>query len=158
MSDDDLSAFEDIDTKEIDMNETIYIRDIETRVFQSITIKCLSSIEGIALLEGTIIDNLLGREGVERIKGIYVEQDPKNMSVSIKVELSIFYGISLPEKSEEIQEKIVKEITRLTGLHVTSVHVVFKNMLIEPPKKGEEINKSEKEVSIDKEMEDMINL
>ena len=69
LSDDDLDNFDDIDTKEIDVPETIYIRDIETRVFQSITIKCLSSIEGIALLEGTLMDNLLGREGLERIKG-----------------------------------------------------------------------------------------
>ena len=131
---DDLDSFDDIDTKEIDIPETIYIRDIETRVFQSITIKCLSGIDGIALLEGTLMDNLLGREGLERIKGIYVEQDAKNRAVSIKVELNIYYGISLPEKSEEIQEKIVSEVTKLTGLHVTSVHVVFKNLLLERPK------------------------
>jgi uncharacterized alkaline shock family protein YloU len=132
--DDDSDPFDDIDTKEMDIPETIYIRDIETRVFQSITIKCLSSIDGIALLEGTLMDNLLGREGLERIKGIYVEQDVKNRSVSIKIELNIYYGISLPEKSEEIQEKIVREISTLTGLHVSSVHVVFKNLLLERPK------------------------
>ncbi len=152
-----LNDFEDIDTKEMDIPETIYIRDIETRVFQSITIKCLSSIEGIALLEGTLMDNLLGREGLERIKGIYVEQDAKNMSVSIKVELNVYYGISLPKKSEEIQEKIVREITRLSGLHVSSVHVVFKNLLLERPKmeekKGENYSSAP---NLDEEMEEFI--
>lgn len=157
MNDDDLDNFDDIDTKEIDVPETIYIRDIETRVFQSITIKCLSSIEGIALLEGTLMDNLLGREGLERIKGIYVEQDPKNQSVSIKVELNVYYGISLPEKSAEIQDVIVSEITRLTGLYVSSVHVVFKNLLLEKPKLQQERREEEMEDSeLDEEMEEFI--
>ena len=150
---DETEAFEDIDTKEIDAPETIYIRDIETRVFQSITIKCLSSIDGIALLEGTLMDNLLGREGLERVKGIYVEQDVKNRAVSIKVELNIYYGISLPEKSEEIQGKIVGEVTKLTGLHVSSVHVVFKNLLLDRPKL-QECLKDE----MDEEMEEFITL
>jgi uncharacterized alkaline shock family protein YloU len=157
MSDEDLDNFEDIDTKEIDIPETIYIRDIETRVFQSITIKCLSGIEGIALLEGTLMDNLLGREGLERIKGIYVEQDPKNRSVSIKVELNVYYGISLPEKSAEIQDKIVSEITRLTGLYVSSVHVVFKNLLLEKPRLEDQVQEDEVESpSLEEEMEELI--
>ncbi len=140
---DGLDNFDDIDTKEMDIPETIYIRDIETRVFQAITIKCLSGIDGIALLEGTLIDNILGREGLERIKGIYVEQDAKNRTVSIKVELNVYYDVSLPEKSEEIQAKIVREVTRLTGLHVRSVHVVFKNLLLVRPKlQDAESNKS----------------
>lgn len=124
-----IDQFDDIDTKEIDLPDTIYIRDIESRVFQAITVKCLSSIEGVALLEGNIIDHLLGREGVERIKGIQVEQDLKNHAVNIKIELNVAFGICLPEKAEEIQTKVVKEITHLTGLHVASVHVVFKNLL-----------------------------
>ena len=157
MSDEELDNFEDIDTKEIDIPETIYIRDIETRVFQSITIKCLSGIEGIALLEGTLMDNLLGREGLERIKGIYVEQDPKNRSVSIKVELNVYYGISLPEKSAEIQDRIVSEITRLTGLYVSSVHVVFKNLMLEKPRLEDQAQEDELESpSLEEEMEEFI--
>lgn len=124
-----LDQFDDIDTKEIDLPETVFIRDIESRVFQAITIKCLAEIEGISLLEGNIFDNLLGREGLERIKGIHVEQDSKNHSVNIKVELNVAFGVALPDKAEEIQSKLVKEVVRLTGLHVASVHVVFKNLL-----------------------------
>ena len=154
---DDLDSFEDIDTKEMDIPETIYIRDIETRVFQSITIKCLSSIDGVSLIGGTLMDNLLGREGLERIKGIYVEQDVKNRSVSIKVELNVYYGVSLPEKSEEIQEKIVIEITKLTGLHVSAVHVVFKNLLLERPSLEDNLSQEgSDEPSLEEEMEEFI--
>lgn len=154
---DDLDSFEDIDTKEMDIPETIYIRDIETRVFQSIAIKCLSIIDGVALIGGTLMDNLLGREGLERIKGIYVEQDVKNRSVSIKVELNVYYGVSLPEKSEEIQEKIVSEITKLTGLHVSAVHVVFKNLLLERPSlEDRQTQEDSDEPFLEDEMEEFI--
>ena len=138
-----MSQFTDIDDKEIKLPDTIYVRDIESRVFQAIAIKCLSKIEGITLLEGTyLIDNLLGREGVDRFKGVYVEQDSKNHSVNIKVELNIIYGTSIPDKAEEIQTKIVERITALTGLHVASVHIIFKNM-IEYAEKQALLTKSE---------------
>lgn len=127
-----LNQFDEIDAKEIDIPETVFIRDVESRVFQAITVKCLAGIEGISLLEGTLFDNLLGREGIERIKGIYVEQDSKNHSVNIKTELNVAYGISIPEKAEEIQNKLVQDISLYTGLHVASVHVVFKNLILDP--------------------------
>ena len=117
-----------MDTKEIELPETTFIRDIESRVFQAITLQCLAKIEGISLLENNIFDSLLGRE-LDRIKGIHVEQDQKKHSVYIRVEINIEYGISIPEKAEEIQSKIVEEVSALTGLHVACVHVIFKNLI-----------------------------
>lgn len=119
-----------VDTKEFELPETLFVRDIENRVFQGIVLQCLSRIEGITLIEGNFIDSLLGRSGLEgNIKGISAEQDSKSQSVSIKVEVNICYGFSIPEKAEEIQSKITEDITRMTGLHVSCVHVVFKNVL-----------------------------
>lgn len=118
-----------VDTKEFDFPETLYVRDIENRVFQGIVLQCLSDIDGISLVEGNFIDKLLDRPSTENVKGITAEQDNKNQSVNIKIEINIGYGISIPEKAEEIQSKVSEEITRLTGLHVSSVHVVFKNII-----------------------------
>jgi uncharacterized alkaline shock family protein YloU len=117
-----------VDTKEFELPETVFIRDIENKVFQSIVLQCLAQIEGISLVEGNFIDHLLGRSS-EGVKGIYSEQDDKNQAINIKVEVNILYGISIPEKAEEIQTKIAEIITKLTGLHVSSVHVVFKNVI-----------------------------
>lgn len=128
--------FKQIDTKELEFVDTVFIRDIETRVFQAIVIKCLAKVEGIALLEANLLNNLLGREGNERIKGIHVEQDQKNHSVSIKIEVNVAHGVSLPSKSEEIQTKILADISQLTGLHVSCVHVVFKALIHDEPHVG----------------------
>ena len=121
--------YEKLDAKELNLPETVFVRDIETRVFQAICLQTLAKIEGIGLLEGNIIDSLLGRE-VERVKGIHVEQDQKKHSVGIRVEINIAYGISIPEKAEEVQNKLTEEITRWTGLHVATVHIIFKNLLL----------------------------
>lgn len=119
-----------VDTKEFELPETVFIRDIEDKVFESIVLQCLAKMDGIELSEGNYIDHLFRRSS-EGITGIHAEQDEKNQSVHIKVEVSILYGISIPEKAEEIQSTITKEITNLTGLHVSSVHVVFKNVISE---------------------------
>ncbi len=124
-----------LDTKEFELPETTFVRDIENRVFQSILLQCLAKIDDIDLLEGSFIDNILGRDSLEGVKGIHITQDNKNHSVAIKVEVNVGYGVPIPGKAEEIQTKIVEEVTRYTGLHVSSVHVVFKNLIMEPAKK-----------------------
>ncbi len=113
------------------VSETIFIKDIDSCVFQAITIKCLSGIEGISLIEGNFIDHLLGREGLGA-KGIVVEQEAKNQAVSIRVELNIAYGVAIPEKAEEIQSRLIDQIVRYTGYTVSMVHVIFKSMITEP--------------------------
>jgi len=119
---------------EYEFADTVFVRDIESRVFQAIAFKCLMGIEGVELMGGNILDSLLGRESPDRIKGISVDQDQKNHSVNIKIEVNISYGLSIPEKAEEIQAKVTQEICRLTGLHVGSVHVVFKGLISQETK------------------------
>ncbi len=127
-----------MDTKELDLPETLFIRDIESKVFESIILQCLLKIEGIKVQEHNLLDSLLGREIVEKMKGIHVEQDQKKQSINIRVEVNIFYGVVIPEKAEEVQNKIVEEISLWTGLHVGSVHVIFKNLVTTIHKKEEE--------------------
>jgi uncharacterized alkaline shock family protein YloU len=119
-----------LDTKEFEMPKTVYSHDIESRVLQIIILHCVNKVEGVFLLGGTLIDTLLGRD-VERMKGIYVEQDSKSHTVKVRVEVNVRYGEAIPEKSAEIQTCIVEEVTKLTGLHVASVHVIVKGLLFE---------------------------
>jgi uncharacterized alkaline shock family protein YloU len=126
-----------MDEREIELPDTAFVRDIETRVFQGIVLQSLAKIEGIGLLEGNLFDSLLGRE-IESVKGIHVEQDQKRHSVSIRVEINILYGISIPEKAEEIQGCLVEQVSQWTGLHVSSVHVIFKDLIYEQTESSEE--------------------
>lgn len=123
-------VFEDENKEELPLISPSFDCEIETRVFQAIALQCLAKIEGISLIGGTLIDNLLGREGIERIKGIHIEQDSSTLSVSIKVEVNVFYDVPLFQKAEEIQKKLVEDVTRLSGFKVLGVHVVFKNLIL----------------------------
>ncbi len=120
-----------MDSREINLPDTVFIRDIDTRVFQAIAVQCLAKIEGIGFLEGNLFDSLLGRE-IERVKGIHVVQDLEKNSVEVRVEINICYGVNIPDKAEEVQEKLVAEVSRWSGLHVSSVHVIFKDLILIP--------------------------
>lgn len=136
--------FKNMDSREIELPETVFVRDIESRVFQGMILQCLAKISGISLIEGNLFDSLLGRE-LERVKGIHVEQDQEKQTVDVRVEINIHYGISIPEKAEEIQNKLVEEISRWTGLHVGGVHVIFKE-LISPPQEASTPSENEEAV------------
>ncbi|WP_425513826.1 Asp23/Gls24 family envelope stress response protein [Chlamydiifrater volucris] len=131
-----------LDVKEIEFPETVFSRDIETRVIQVIILHCLAKIEGVSLLGGNLIDTLFGRD-IERMKGIYVEQDTKNHLVKVKVEVNVEYGVSIPEKTDEIQGKVVSEISEFTGLHVASVHVIIKGLSQPKDKNAEDAGREE---------------
>ena len=118
------------DTKELELPESVFVRDIENRVFQNIVTHCVAKIKDVVLVEGSFIDNIFGRGSVEGISGVQAEQDNQNHSLRIRIEVNVAYGISIPDKAEEIQTKVAEDITRLTGLHVASVHVVFKDLIM----------------------------
>ena len=119
---------EKLDTKEFEFPKTTFSHDIETRVIQIIILQALNKIGGVALLEGRLFDTLFGRE-IERVKGIIVEQDSKNHSLKVKIEINVEYGVTIPEITAKVQERVVEEIVKLTGLHVASVHVVVKGLV-----------------------------
>lgn len=129
------NSLDHIDPKELELPDTVFVRDIESKVFQSIVLQALAQVEGVETLEGGLFDTLLGG-GLDGVKGIHVDQDQKNHSVNVRVEINVAYGVCVPEKAEEVQTKILQEISRLTGLHVGVVHVVFKNLISSRPKKA----------------------
>ena len=107
-----------------EMQPTVFLTDIETKVFQAIAFQTLKEIPSIELIEGSILDSLLGGEEGERMKGIHVEP-----IVNLKIEVNVLYGVCIPEKSLEIEEKIKEKITQLTGFHVGLIHVTIKNVI-----------------------------
>lgn len=125
----DEKGFKKIDTKEFELPETLYVRGIENKVFQSIVLEVLRKTEGVQISSGSFVDQLLGTHLLETSRSISIDQDSRNHSVTVKVEVDILYGYPIPSKAEEIQSRLTQEITKLTGLHVAGVHVIFKNMV-----------------------------
>lgn len=97
--------------------------------FQEIVLKCLSQINGVGTVEGNLIDDILGRDQSSNLKGVHIEQDSRNCSVAVRLEVNVVYGVPIPEKADEIQSRVAEDVARLTGLHVSCVHVAFKKMI-----------------------------
>lgn len=115
---------------EFEYPETMFVRDIDNKVFQHLVVKVISTIGGVSLAEGNLIDNLLQIANPDGVSGVIITQDSKNHSVAVRVELNVAYGISIPDKAEEVQARISEEITRYTGLHVSEVHVVIRDIIL----------------------------
>ncbi|MCH9609414.1 MAG: hypothetical protein S4CHLAM45_05550 [Chlamydiales bacterium] len=147
---------EKVDTKEFELPKTTFSHDIETRVIQIIILNALNKVGGVTLLGGNLIDTLLGRE-IESVKGIVVEQDSKNHVVKVKVEVNMHYGVSIPDKSDEVQSIVVEEITKLTGLHVATVHLVIKGLVAPESKEKEEEEIFPASLIQDEELEELKN-
>lgn len=141
------NQFQHLDQSELQLPQTAYIHDIDSRVFQAIALQCIVKTEGLSPIEGNLLDSFLGRDGADRLKGIYVEQNQKEHSVNFRIEINISYGLSIPEKSKEIQELIAQEVVKLTGLHVGAIHVIFKN-IYQPKMQGKEKNEIEGEAEL----------
>lgn len=117
------------DTKELELPETLFVRDIDNRVFQHLVAQALSRVPDIGLVEGGFMHNILSRGNTESVSAIHAEQDSQAKSLKIRVDLNIAYGVAIPDKAEEIQNLLNEELTRLTGLHVASIHLVFRGLL-----------------------------
>ena len=129
----------EIEIEEQNTDEVVFVQDVENKVFQAIVVKTLMKIEGVRLLEeGSLIDDLLGREGQSRIKGVYIEQDLKSHSVAIKIEIELAYGLSLKRVAKNVQHAIVKDIKEFSGFNISSVHLVFKHLYEDKPAINEE--------------------
>lgn len=115
--------------QELEVPETTFVRDIDNRVFQTLIAQLISQVSQVALAEGNFIDSLLGKRPYEGSRAIQVEQDHKRHALKIRIEVAVEFGVMIPEKAEEIQSLIGSELPRMTGLHISTVHVVFKSIL-----------------------------
>ena len=116
-----------IDPQEFELPETTFSRDINNKVFHGIIEKVISRISGVSLQGETLLDHVIGR--TEKYRGITTIQEPASKSIKVKIELSVKYGTNIPQKAEEVHSAITEELTKMTGLHVSEIHVVFKDLI-----------------------------
>jgi len=81
-----------------------------------------TEVEGVSSMAGNITNELVAKLGMKNLaKGVKVEllED----SVIIVVAINVAFGISVPEVSRKVQEKVIFAIETMTGLNVAEVNV-----------------------------------
>jgi len=91
----------------------------------------LSRIEGVAPVGGGITD-FLGMKSPS--KGIKIEAHGEEITVEVVV--IVDYGVNIPEIAQEIQTKLRKAITGMTGKFVNAVNVTIQGIKTNVGKHG----------------------
>ncbi|MGN0165589.1 MAG: Asp23/Gls24 family envelope stress response protein [Lachnospiraceae bacterium] len=91
-------------------------------VIASIAGVAATEVEGVAAMSGNITNEIVGKLGVKNLsKGVVI--DVQDDVVTVKLNLTMRYGYSIPKTSAEVQEKVKASIESMTGLKVTCVDV-----------------------------------
>lgn len=88
------------------------------------------SIPGVARLTGnSLVDNLAELVGSKSVKdrSISIKTDGEG-GLTVEVAINIRYGYNLPETAAELQHTIASDIFSYTGLAVSNVNVVVRDL------------------------------
>lgn len=91
-------------------------------VIASIAGVAATEVEGVAAMSGNITNEIVGKLGVKNLsKGVVI--DVQEDVVTVKLNLTMRYGYSIPKTSAEVQEKVKASIESMTGLNVSCVDI-----------------------------------
>lgn len=81
-----------------------------------------TEVDGVHSMAGNITNELIGKFGMKNLsKGVKVLMEGGIVRVDMMVVVN--YGYSIPDVSEQIQEKVSQQIENMTGLVVSEVNV-----------------------------------
>ena len=124
-------------------NELGLIR-IHENVIASVVRKVTCSVEGVARLAGsTLVDNIAEIVGSRKIHDRSIAIDISGDTVKIEVKVNIAFGVHVPTVAMNIQQAVMEQVEKLTGMKVTQVNVVVQEL--------DDLEKEEKEDSDEEE-------
>ena len=81
-----------------------------------------TEVEGVDSMAGNITNELVGKLGMKNLsKGVKVVVENHHVRVNLALELD--YGVSIPEISKKVQDRVKAAIENMTGLKVREVNV-----------------------------------
>lgn len=89
-----------------------------------------TEVEGVSSMAGNITKEIISKLGMKNLsKGVKVVVE--DASVVVDLSLNIKYGYSVPEVSENVQDRVKAAIENMTGLNVAAVNVQIASVSLE---------------------------
>ena len=89
-----------------------------------------TEVEGVSSMAGNITNEIVSKLGMKNLsKGIQVELIEGEVKVDVAI--NIAFGYSIPEVSEQVQERVSQQIENMTGLSVSEVNVRIAGVKLE---------------------------
>jgi len=102
---------------------------IHEGVIATIVRRTACEVDGVVRIAGsTLVDNIAEIVGSKKMQDRSITVCMNGSSVAVEVAINVAYGVHLPTVATNVQSSIAKEIQHLTGLGVTKVNVVVREM------------------------------
>lgn len=113
----------DLDSKDFVMeNKGIGEVKIASDVVAVIAALAATEVDGVHSMAGNISNELISKFGMKKLsKGVKVQMAKGTVHVDMMVVVN--YGYSIPDVSEQVQERVSQQIENMTGLVVPEVNV-----------------------------------
>ena len=103
---------------------------IASDVVAAIAALAATEIDGVYSMAGNITNELIGKLGMKNLsKGVKILMECGIVRVDMMVVVN--YGYSIPEVSEQVQERVSQQIENMTGLSVSEVNVRIAGVKLE---------------------------
>lgn len=103
---------------------------IASDVVAAIAALAATEIDGVYSMAGNITNELIGKLGMKNLsKGVKILMEGGIVRVDMMVVVN--YGYSIPEVSEQVQERVSQQIENMTGLSVAEVNVRIAGVKLE---------------------------
>ena len=103
---------------------------IASDVVAAIAALAATEIDGVYSMAGNITNELIGKLGMKNLsKGVKILMEGDIVRVDMMVVVN--YGYSIPEISEQVQERVSQQIENMTGLSVSEVNVRIAGVKLE---------------------------
>lgn len=98
---------------------------VHESVIASIIRKAACSVDGVVRLAGnTLVDNLAELVGSKKVLDRAITIEMGDNTVEIKIEVVLRFGCRIPEVAEKIQDAVIAEIGRITGMKVPRIDII----------------------------------
>ncbi|MBQ7403023.1 MAG: Asp23/Gls24 family envelope stress response protein [Lentisphaeria bacterium] len=102
---------------------------IHEKVIVTIVRKVAAEVDGVSRIAGnSLVDNIAELVGSNRIKDRAISVQMGDGSVAVEVAINLLFGYKLPEVARALQDKIENEIQNLTGLKVSHVDIIIRDI------------------------------
>ena len=103
---------------------------IASDVVAAIAALAATEIDGVYSMAGNITNELIGKLGMKNLsKGVKILMEGGIVRVDMMAVVN--YGYSIPEVSEQVQERVGQQIENMTGLSVSEVNVRIAGVKLE---------------------------
>lgn len=102
---------------------------VHESVIASIIRKAACSVDGVIRLAGnTLVDNLAELVGSKKVLDRAINIEMGDNTVEIEIEVVLQFGCRIPEVAEKIQDAVISEIGRITGMKVPRIDVIVSDL------------------------------